>query len=134
LKKHGKKYSQTYKKYNSGLWEDNFDAMATKTVLKMLLSKFAPLSIDIQKATVVDQAVIKDWEGNELEYPDNKPLDADEVSKEKEQVRVLKHIENAKTTEDLEGAELIEYINKQPEESEIRTIYAQKLLDLKKQV
>lgn len=68
LQKHGKKYSQTFKK-NFGVWADNFDAMAQKTVIKLLLNKFAPLSInsDLAKAIEVDQA---DDEGN---YADNKP-------------------------------------------------------------
>lgn len=66
LQKHGKNYSQTFKK-GFGVWVDNFDAMAQKTVLKLLLSKFAPLSIDMQKAIEIDQA---DADGD---YSDNKP-------------------------------------------------------------
>lgn len=66
LKKHGIKYSQTFKK-GFGVWVDNFDAMAKKTVLKLLLNKFAPLSIDMAKAIEIDQA---DAEGD---YADNKP-------------------------------------------------------------
>lgn len=66
LKKHGKSYSQTFKK-GFGVWVDNFDAMAQKTVLKLLLSKFAPLSIDMQKAIELDQA------NDEGDYSDNKP-------------------------------------------------------------
>lgn len=65
LNKHGKKYSQTFKK-GYGVWNDNFDAMAIKTVIKLLLNKFAPLSIDMQKAIEHDQKV-------DDEYKDNKP-------------------------------------------------------------
>jgi recombination protein RecT len=59
---HAKKYSQTYgSKYestrNSSKWATDFDAMAKKTVLKMLLSKYAPLSVEMQQAVVADQAV-----------------------------------------------------------------------------
>lgn len=67
---HGKKYSQSFKK-NYGLWVDNFDAMALKTVTKLLLSKHAPLSIEMQLAARVDQAVIKDAETEDIDYVDN---------------------------------------------------------------
>lgn len=86
LQAHGKKYSQSYKSNkdwvrNSSLWTTNFNAMATKTVLKLLLSKFGILSIEMQKALEADQAIIKtditeekseDGENKEeFEYPDN---------------------------------------------------------------
>lgn len=70
LDKHARKYSQTYKK-GYGNWKDNFDAMARKTVLKLLLSKYAPLSTEMQKAILTDQSIIHDFEGNEVEYIDN---------------------------------------------------------------
>lgn len=66
LKKHAGKYSQTYKR-NFGVWVDNFEAMAQKTVIKLLLNKYAPLSIDLAKAIEIDQS---DSDG---EYADNRP-------------------------------------------------------------
>lgn len=66
LTKHAKKYSQTFKK-GGGVWSDNFDAMASKTVVKLLLNKFAPLSIDMEKAIEYDQKV-------DETYRDNKPI------------------------------------------------------------
>ena len=52
---HGKRYSQSYKSdkqwvRDSSLWATDFDTMATKTVVKALLSKYAPLSIEMQTA------------------------------------------------------------------------------------
>lgn len=70
LKKHGTSYSQTFKK-GFGLWKDNFDAMAQKTVIKLLLSKFAPLSIEMTRAVIADQAVVNDVETQDVSYVDN---------------------------------------------------------------
>lgn len=67
LEAHAKKYSQTYKK-GYGVWKDNFDAMAKKTVIKLLLNRYAPLSVDMQKAIELDQS---DTDG---QYIDNKPI------------------------------------------------------------
>lgn len=58
VEKHAKTYSQTYKN-GYGVWKDNFDVMARKTVLKLLLSKYAPKSIQMQQALTFDQAVVK---------------------------------------------------------------------------
>jgi len=66
LESHAGRYSQTFKS-KRGVWFDNFDAMAQKTVIKLLLNKFAPLSIDLVKAIEIDQ---QDSTG---EYSDNKP-------------------------------------------------------------
>ena len=68
--KHANKYSQTAKK-GYGVWKDQFEAMALKTVLKLLLSKQAPLSIDMQKAQLADQAIVRDVETNSFEYIDH---------------------------------------------------------------
>ena len=70
LEAHGKRFSQTFKK-GYGLWKDDFDSMASKTVLKLLLSKYAPLSIEMQNAIKSDQAIITD---KEEVYIDNQNL------------------------------------------------------------
>lgn len=74
---HAKKYSQSFKK-GSGSWADNFEAMALKTVLKLLLSRMAPLSIDMQKGVLSDQSVIKDVEAEEFEYIDHQSKNKNE--------------------------------------------------------
>lgn len=68
--KHAQRYSQTFKK-GFGVWHDNFEAMALKTVMKLLLSKQAPLSVEMQQAVLADQAVVKDVENQEFNYADN---------------------------------------------------------------
>lgn len=68
--KHAQRYSQTFKK-GFGVWHDNFEAMALKTVMKLLLSKQAPLSVEMQQAVLADQVVVKDVENQEFNYADN---------------------------------------------------------------
>ena len=72
VKAHGMQYSQTFKK-GYGLWKDAFNQMALKTVLKMLLKKFAPKSIEtIAQAIEKDQAsFVGDIENAQAVYVDN---------------------------------------------------------------
>jgi len=67
IEKHAKTYSQTYKK-GYGRWKEDFDAMARKTVIKNLLSKWGVLSIEMQTAIKKDQVV---YDGENEEYIDN---------------------------------------------------------------
>lgn len=99
LEKHGKKYSQTFKK-GFGLWKDDFESMCMKTVTKMNLSKNAPLSVDMQRAVIVDQAVINDSDTTDVTYVDN-----DETTIDKEAERVVLMIQDAKTLDDLKAVE-----------------------------
>lgn len=75
IKKHGLRFSQTFKK-GFGLWKDDFDSMAAKTVLKALLSKWGVLSTEMQNAVKFDQGVVKSVETQEVEYLDNDPIAA----------------------------------------------------------
>lgn len=68
LKAHGLRYSQTFASKNAytrdnSKWATDFEAMASKTVLKLLLAKYAPLSVEMQNAVKIDQAVIRDAQG-----------------------------------------------------------------------
>lgn len=74
---HGQKYSKTYGR-NGSVWASNFDAMAKKTALKLLLGKYGPMSVEMTTAMTSDQAVI-DGGGNES-YADNDETPAYEVS------------------------------------------------------
>lgn len=58
VKAHAQRFSQTYRK-GAGIWKDHFEAMAQKTVLKRLLTKYAPKSIEMQQMAIFDQSVIK---------------------------------------------------------------------------
>lgn len=114
LEQHAEQYSQTYKAYkkyhrgNGGVWASNFDAMAKKTVLKNLISKYAPLSVQMQNAINADQAVFH--EDSTQSYDDNgnggntfEELKA-EVAAEQEQMQGKQTV----SKEDLANAQIIE--------------------------
>jgi recombination protein RecT len=67
---HAKKYSATYRK-GYGLWSTDFDAMARKTLLRQLISKWGIMSVEMERAYVGDQAVIR--EDGTPDYIDNIP-------------------------------------------------------------
>ena len=71
IEQHATRYSQSYRgKYkDSSLWATDKDAMAKKTVLKLLLNRYAPLSVDMQTAVQADQSVLHG--DGKLEYVDN---------------------------------------------------------------
>lgn len=50
----------------AGVWKSDYDAMAQKTVLKMMLSKWGILSIEMQKAVTTDETVQEMDEKGEL--------------------------------------------------------------------
>ena len=84
ITEHAKRYSQTFKSEytrKSSKWTTDFDAMATKTVLKLLLSKYAPLSVEMQElreAITADQASFGD--NGEIDYLDG--VGVEEISAE----------------------------------------------------
>lgn len=57
INKHKLKYSKTGRSAY-GVWVDNFDEMAKKTVLKLLLLRYAPLSLEQQEVLIKDQSVM----------------------------------------------------------------------------
>lgn len=77
VKAHANRFSQAYrydqeKDKKASPWSNDFDAMAQKTVIKMLISKFGPMSIDpqMQMAVERDQAIVE--EDGDV-YVDNQP-------------------------------------------------------------
>jgi len=84
MEEHAKKYSQSYgydkrNGYKNSPWSTNFDAMATKTVLKLLIGKYGIMSVDMESANLAaamkaDGGAI-DADGN-VEYIDNATVDA----------------------------------------------------------
>jgi recombination protein RecT len=74
---HAKRYSKSFTN-PKGIWVVNPHAMSLKTVIKLLLSKYGLLSVQMEKAMEVDQAVV-DTTG-EISYED-RPADEPVVSK-----------------------------------------------------
>lgn len=82
LNKHAKKYSKNFAKYGSGLWSDDFDSMAKKTVLKLLISKYGPLNTQLQKAIQEDQTVDGEYEDNPQRKPELSEAQEAEIAKD----------------------------------------------------
>ncbi len=90
-KAHGLRYSATFKK-GFGKWKDDFDAMALKTVIKMGISKFGPMSIEMQKVMTVDEAEV-DENGNPKGFPDRAD-DSDAPAAEKPKAKRGSRLDN----------------------------------------
>lgn len=73
VKNHAKKYSASYRRSSSdSIWKTNFDAMALKTVLKQLISKWGILSVEMQRAVMSDQGVVRSIDSiDDVTYDDN---------------------------------------------------------------
>lgn len=75
---HAKKFSKTYNFANS-TWKTDFDAMAKKTVLRNLLSKWGILSIEMQNAYVADNNVVKNIEEGTVQVENSIDFETGEV-------------------------------------------------------
>lgn len=69
MESHAEKYSMGYKAHKGyTFWEKDFDAMACKTMLRQIISKWGIMSIDLQKALETDMGVIS--ENGSVDYID----------------------------------------------------------------
>lgn len=112
--RHGRRYS---KSFETGLWKTDLVKMGCKTVLKLLLSKFGPLSIEMQRAVKFDQAVVNDEKTEDVTYVDNEPVEVPEDIIEAE-----KNFSKCKTIEKLD--ELFVTMDSPDLKDEIRELYA----------
>ena len=95
LQAHAMKYSTSYASNNRGMWKDNFDAMATKTVLKLLLGRYGPLTVELNLARQADQSV--QYEEGQFTYVDNGStrVNIAEADKVEELKRINEHIDKS---------------------------------------
>lgn len=90
---HATRYSQTFKK-GYGLWVDNYDAMALKTVLKHIIKKYAPTSVAvINKAMELDYSTFDSENKDRAQYLDNLQdefAEAEEVTTDEKKEKLRK--------------------------------------------
>ena len=103
IQAHAKQYSKAYRyDLNTGKksspWSTNFDAMARKTMIRMLLSKWGIMSVEMQQAYVNDMSVID--EDGTARYIDNQPDTIEE--------RVHQDIEANANSQAFEDAEVVD--------------------------
>lgn len=95
LESHAKRFSQTYRR-GYGPWADQYmkSQMMEKTVLKRLLSKYAPLSVEMRDAIRSDFAVL--GENDSVRYIDNEEsaIDFDKAQQVAEQFADFDEIVN----------------------------------------
>ena len=106
MEKHAKTYSKGYasdlRKHTSfTFWSKNFDAMAKKTIIRQLISKWGIMSVDMQTAIDSDMGVIRD--DGSVDYVDY----ADEPE-EQSYTPVPENIVEADTYVDTSTGEIIE--------------------------
>ena len=93
MKAHARQYSPGYandikKGWTNTFWSKDFDAMAKKTMLRQLISKWGVMSVEMQNAYVADNHVMNDdgtpdYSGDYVEageYDDAAPQNIDEAT------------------------------------------------------
>lgn len=89
-KVHGARYSKSFSQ-DSSLWKTDFSAMSLKTVLKFLIKKYCPKSIDMLNAVVNDQGV---YDGDLSNIGETAPINnTNDTSTEKSEVTDVEEAE-----------------------------------------
>jgi len=81
VEEHAKRYSQAFRSGKGSPWQTDFDTMALKTVLKMLL-KYAPKSVEIAKAFAADETVKHEVGDDMSSIPPVEIMDSEVVEEE----------------------------------------------------
>lgn len=95
---HRKRFSKSGGKNEpKGVWASDFDAMALKTVIRNLITKWGPMTVDIQKATDADEESfggnsepVKDVTPHNMEDLLDKPADPTEPLRKEAKQDALK--------------------------------------------
>ena len=108
IEAHAKKFSQAYRSGYNSPWKTDYLSMAKKTVVKALLSKYAPKSVAMQTAIKFDQAKVKANSDNveelnidvfDAEYVDNEVQPVEAQAEEVDPSKYLFGGEKEKKTE-----------------------------------
>lgn len=104
MKNHAVQYSPGYaydlkngKEYT--FWSKNFDAMAKKTLLRQLISKWGVMSIEMQNAFTADNAVV-DNSGNPVSYTNENMVEADVAEDEQQTKSINDNLEQGENIPD----------------------------------
>ena len=103
MEAHALKYSMGYRaKKGFTFWEKDFDAMAYKTMLRQLISKWGVMSIEMQTAIDSDMAVIHEDGTKDYVETEDSVIDvpSQEVAKEEEKPAAKKEEPKAQSAED----------------------------------
>lgn len=87
IETHARRYAQSFENPR-GKWKTDRDAMSKKTVLKLLLSKYGVLSIEMQRAIKADQGVILDAGKDKTEEPSVEFIDTEAVETDEQKAAV----------------------------------------------
>ena len=85
MEKHANTYSNAFKlKKLSSFWYKDFDAMACKTMLRQLISKWGIMSVELQEAYEKDMGVVHE-DGN-VQYIDSQILEQQQQNQKQQQI------------------------------------------------
>lgn len=107
MENHAKKYSAGYSRdlqhgTQYTFWSKDFDAMAYKTMLRQLISKWGIMSIDMQNAIESDMAVInEDGSKDYVDNAENKPSESEIIEQPQD---VIKDDSQTNTQQDVANA------------------------------
>lgn len=94
-KAHGARYSKSFNQ-DSSLWKTDFDSMAKKTLLKYIIKKYCPKSIDMLNAVVNDQGV---YDGDLSNIGESAPINnTNDTSTEKAEIVEVEEAEVVEET------------------------------------
>lgn len=97
---HAKKHSKTYGKSDS-TWNTDQPEMCKKTLIRHLIGKYGPVSVDYQRAEAVDEEIYSDLSTEPAEYKDPIYVPTESEREKLEKLVNENLADNTKTAEDL---------------------------------
>ena len=101
---HAKRYSKAWNRQNSP-WHTNFDAMALKTVIRNIISKYGVMSVEFANAVAEDTSVEERIEGEIVENANKTPLTIPEEVKPDDKEVALPEVESPDAPQSIEPDE-----------------------------